>query len=383
MFRVACLFVWLFGGIATFIRLDSPSSPQLPQWEGLFVRSFAVVIFLVLGWAFWRDTLEPVAPARGKIALLAVQILLTSLFARDLSPLVAAQIPFVLLPRPAFLCIAIHSALLVAFTLPFAGTANFYLLPGISHLPLPLGVSLTFLSVLSRQAFSFCIGYMAASEARSRGELARVNVELLATQEMLADSSRLAERLEIARELHDSLGHHLTVLSVNLELAKQLAAGRAAEPVQEAQAVTRLLLADVREVVSSLREDRTLDLRHALAILAAGTPEPRVHLTIPEELRLDDPARAHALFRCVQEILTNTVRHARARNLWLEVAVEEGGLTLTARDDGRGTADVEPGNGLRGMRERLAEVGGWLEIDSRPGAGFSLHAWLPAPEDRV
>ncbi|HEY9422348.1 MAG TPA: sensor histidine kinase, partial [Thermoanaerobaculia bacterium] len=191
------------------------------------------------------------------------------------------------------------------------------------------------------------------------------------------------ERLQISRELHDTLGHHLTVLSVNLDLAQRLTDGKAAEPVREAHGIARLLLAEVREVVGSLREDRSVDLRRAIETLIAGTPEPRVHLDFPEDLGIPDPVRAHALFRCVQEAVTNAVRHAGARNLWIELAHENGGIVLRARDDGRGSAAVQAGNGLRGMRERLEESGGSLEIASEPGQGFCLRCWMPLLEASV
>jgi signal transduction histidine kinase len=143
--------------------------------------------------------------------------------------------------------------------------------------------------------------------------------------------------------------------------------------------VTRLLLTDVRDVVGALREERALDLRRALEDLASAAPEPRVHLACPTDLEVSDPLRAHTLFRCAQEAITNAVRHAQAKNVWIELSREaDGGLQLHARDDGRGAAAVEPGNGLRGMRERLEEAGGSLEIAAAPGAGFALRAALPA-----
>ena len=81
--------------------------------------------------------------------------------------------------------------------------------------------------------------------------------------------------------------------------------------------------------------------------------------------------------RCAQEIATNAARHAQAQNLWLELAQRDGHLELTARDDGRGAREVTPGHGIEGMRERLAEVGGSLSIETSEGAGFSLKARLP------
>jgi signal transduction histidine kinase len=95
--------------------------------------------------------------------------------------------------------------------------------------------------------------FLAASEASARADLARANSELRATGELLANTSRLAERERISRELHDTLGHHLTALSLNLEAASHLAADNALAQIQRAQSVTKLLLSDVRGVVSALR----------------------------------------------------------------------------------------------------------------------------------
>jgi signal transduction histidine kinase len=381
LLRVAGLFAWALVGIETFAQKPPVLPPQIPSWFVPAVNALALAAFLGFALAFWRNTRGPGAlPSRAGLVLLGVQVVLALMTSTDLLFLVAAEIPFVLPGRAAFVWLGIQAAVTTVAALLVAGTDGFEPIPGISHLPHPVVVGLTILSVLGWQGFAFCVGHMAASEGRRGRELARVNAELQATQELLADSSRMAERLQISRELHDTLGHHLTVLSVNLELAKQTVEGRAAEPVQEAQAVTRLLLSDVREVVSSLREDRPVDLRRALETLAAGTPEPRVHLSFPDLLDIRDPSQAHALFRCVQEAITNAVRHSRARNLWIELEKEENGIALRARDDGRGTVSVRAGNGLQGMRERLEEIGGRLEIESRPGQGFSLRAWTPAKE---
>lgn len=381
LLRLAGLATWALVGLQTFLRQDPPLPPQVPAWVGPANLALVAAAYLAFGWTFWRSTREVAGFAsRGRAVLLGVQILLALLVSTDLLILVAAEVPFVLPPRPALSWMAAQTAVTAMVAALYARTNGFEMLPGIEHLPRPLAVALTILSVLGWQIFAFCAGSMAAIEARGRRELARVHAELQATQVLLADSSRLAERLQIARELHDTLGHHLTVLNVNLELAKQLAEGRAAEPVREAQAVTRLLLSDVRAVVSSLREERDLDLQTALETLAAGTPEPRVHLAIPAALRIEDPARAHALFRCAQEAITNAVRHSRARNLWIELAEEDGGIALRVRDDGRGVPAVAPGHGLSGMRERLEEVGGRLDLDSSPGRGFTVAAWLPGLE---
>jgi signal transduction histidine kinase len=92
---------------------------------------------------------------------------------------------------------------------------------------------------------------------------------------------------------------------------------------------------------------------------------------------MTDPRRAQVLLRCAQEMVTNSVRHARARNLWLSLVQDVSGVALTARDDGCGVTEVKAGNGLNGMAERLRLMGGELKIESSPGDGFSLQAWIP------
>jgi signal transduction histidine kinase len=194
---------------------------------------------------------------------------------------------------------------------------------------------------------------------------------------LLVDSSQVSERMRIARELHDLVGHHLTGLSLNLEVASHLAQGKAQEHIQTAQSVTKLLLQDVREVVNSLRGDDSFDLGRAIRTLTKDIPKPRIHLDVPEDLGIYDPVRAETILRCVQEIITNTVRHSSAENLWIELVKTADGVEVRARDDGRGVKQLKPGNGLTGMRERVEQVGGRLEIESAPNAGFCLIARIP------
>jgi signal transduction histidine kinase len=126
-----------------------------------------------------------------------------------------------------------------------------------------------------------------------------------------------------------------------------------------------------------MRHDDRVDLREAIRQLASGVPEPAIHLDIPDELSLADPKRAQILLRCAQEVITNAVRHAQAANLWIRLTADADGLRLEARDDGRGAEELLPGNGLNGMRERIKELDGRLEIMTRPHSGFRINAWMP------
>lgn len=230
----------------------------------------------------------------------------------------------------------------------------------------------------------FVVSTVASQQSEEQEVQRRLNSELRATRALLAESTRIAERMRIARELHDLIGHHLTALSLNLEVASHLSNEAASAHVRKAQSTARLLLADVREAVSELRQDDAIDLTQALQSLIDGVPSLRVHLTTPPRFSVEDPRRAQVLLRCVQEIITNTAKHAGARNLWLTFAYEdETLLSLCARDDGRGTSAILPGNGLSGMRERLAEFGGHVVIESEAGQGFALHVRLPLGEPSV
>ncbi len=225
--------------------------------------------------------------------------------------------------------------------------------------------------------FIYVTSLIARQQGQAREEQRRLNAELRATRALLAESARVNERTRISRELHDLLGHHLTALSLNLEVANHLTTGQAQEHVKQAHVLARLLLTDVREAVSHLREGGAIDLAAALVPLAEKVPALNIHMDIQTPLTVDDPERAHVLLRCTQEIITNAVRHASARNLWLKCRRDEGEIFMDARDDGGGTEQVVAGNGLRGMRERLLRYGGELRIQSRPGEGFCLHLNLP------
>ncbi|MGV8960634.1 MAG: sensor histidine kinase [Stenotrophomonas sp.] len=227
--------------------------------------------------------------------------------------------------------------------------------------------------------FIFVTSLVARQQTQAREEQRRLNAELRATRLLLAESARVNERTRISRELHDLLGHHLTALSLNLEVASHICQGQAQEHVRQAHTLAKLLLTDVREAVSQLRESGAIDLAAALRPLAERVPSLEIHLDIDEPLTVEDPERAHVLLRCTQEIITNAVRHAGARHLWIRVRSEQAQVLIEAHDDGVGAeaGQIIPGNGLRGMRERLSQYGGELEIDTRPGGGFRLRLAVP------
>ena len=394
VFRLAGLLTCAITGLNTVsVHLYGTPGVELLGLVDLLRRHFGVnaspatlvaldvVVFVLFGAAFWRNLDGDRIGEQGRagVWLLALQSALGLLFSTALFFIVAAEVCFVLPRRAAFLWVMAQMCAGVGLVLALPEESLMRFTSGGDAPPVwvtRLMQSLMYPMILS---FSYCLGLLAATERRHRRELARVNAELKATQALQADSVRLAERLSISRELHDALGHQLAALSINLQLAGRLAEGDAAQPVKEAHVIARTLLSDVREVVGAMRHGTSIDLRRALETLAAGIRRPRVHVEASDELSEADPLRAHTLFRCAQEMVTNAVRHSGARNVWLRLESGGGGLTLEARDDGRGAESLRPGNGLRGMRERVEESGGELNVETSAGGGFSARVWLPAP----
>jgi len=230
---------------------------------------------------------------------------------------------------------------------------------------------------LGFQMFAAICAYYAVSAEQARDRLARVNADLLATRALLADAARDAERLRVARELHDVAGHKLTALTLNL---RALAADPAFAPRQElavAQRMTAELLGDIRGVVQALLDASGLDLATALRALAAPMPRPTLDLTIAPDVQVNDPAVAEAVLRLVQEALTNSARHAEADHVHVQLRRDGGRLSVQVEDDGQVRGAIREGNGLSGMRERLAAAGGTLALSTTPRGALRIDASLP------
>ncbi len=368
LLRLAGFLIWSLAGLPLFVRLvQVPELLHQPRyWLWL-------TCFFVFGATFGLTRWNVSSPqgSRLQLALLAVQavtalvmiVLVCTGHEGALLVLVSAQLGWFMSLRRALLWVATQAALM-GVILAFGGRSTLSLMS----------------TYVGFQVLALFSCFLAASEASARSGLARANNELRATGELLANTSRLAERERISRELelHDTLGHHLTALSLNLEAASHLVGDNALVQIQRAQSVTKLLLSDVRSVVRVLRGEDPIGLAQALRTLAAGVASPQIHLLLAEDLAIDDPMRAHTVLRCVQEIITNAIRHAAAGNLWIELARTDTGITIRARDDGRGAKEVRPGYGLTGMRERLSQAGGTLEIETQPAKGFRIAAWMPA-----
>jgi two-component system sensor histidine kinase DesK len=233
-----------------------------------------------------------------------------------------------------------------------------------NHLQLPLGFWGSMLMLI----LLIGVGNHMGAHAHSAGEklrLADAEIEHLA---------KVAERERIARDLHDLLGHTLSLITLKAELARKLVdrdPQRAKEEMLDVERTSRAALADVREAISGYRgEGLAAELIRARKTLeTAGIV---VNSTIAE-LPLT-PAQETVLALALREAVTNVVRHAQAQQCSVQLLGDAHRCTLEIADNGRG-ADTPEGNGLRGMRERLEALGGSLERQTK--AGTRLVIQLP------
>ena len=198
---------------------------------------------------------------------------------------------------------------------------------------------------------------------------------------------RLKERAELARELHDTVAHHVSAIAIQARAGLALAPSRpdaAAESLRVIVQEASRTLAEMRAMVQVLRAEEPAPLAptpglSALAELAATPADgPAIQLALPEDLGDLLPAVSNTLYRLAQESITNARRHARrATKIEVEVRSDEAQVHLRVSDDGEKVSTNNAGYGLRGMSERALQLGGRVEAGPNPDRGWTVTAVLP------
>lgn len=330
----------------------APWLPGHPDPQVLLLTYATVPLFL---WLYLRAWYGDRRHALRYTAAIAALALLTVPLDTTISYLIytGALLPFVLRPRTALLALA---ALLLTF-------ATVALLAGGRWMPI-LGWTITTAAISSINLF-FAIN-------------TRRDAELRLSQQEVRRLAAAAERERIGRDLHDLLGHTLSLIAMKSELADRLfdrdpAAARS--EVRELRQIARDSLAEVRAAVTGFRATGLAAERvSAQLLLASGDVALSGGETLPPL-----PAEVDAaLALCLREAVTNVHRHAAASEVRIEVSADAAAVRLSVHDNGRGGIDDRlPGNGLRGIRERLAQLGGGLDIRSPKGDGSALHMTIP------
>ncbi len=357
LIRVLGFVIWAFVGLSRLVPvLDEAPPAWLGAWLG-YGAAFALA-------SLHRRIVRPLAIA-ALVVQAAIVVAMPHLgFAGSeglLMSIVAVQVPMILSLRTGIAWAIAQVPFLLATVAPDKHVVELMEI---------LGAYAMF------TAFAFLVYWLYGRELRTRRELMRAHAGLVSAQALVLDGVRQAERLRISRELHDSLGHHLTAMSIQLEVARQVSIGDAVDPIARAQDVSKQALAELRKTVTDMQHDE-LDFVATVRALAAAIPKPRIRVTADESLRIDDREIAHALFRCIQEALTNSLRHAGASNISIDVARRGEAIAVEVRDDGAGADGVGAGTGLRGIQTRIAQIGGMVEHGSGRDGGFHVRITVP------
>ena len=215
-----------------------------------------------------------------------------------------------------------------------------------------------------------CIHHADAERQESALKLSQAEVRRL---------SAVAERERIARDLHDLLGHTLSLITIKAELAAKLTARgdrRAEQEIRAVESISRRALREVREaVVGFRREDLDGELANARLACEAGG----IRLEVDRPALDLSPDREAVLAMCLREAITNVVRHAGAHHCRASLACEGRRIRLTVEDDGRG-GTIREGAGLAGMRERVEQAGGEMTIETARGVALTVR--IPADPER-
>ena len=223
-------------------------------------------------------------------------------------------------------------------------------------------------------ATSFIVALGVAGSNNHFAEKNRADTKLRLAHEEIEHLAKVAERERIARDLHDVLGHTLSLIIVKSTLAGKLLdkyPQQAKSEIADIEKVSREAIAEIRGTLRGYSTYKlTEELQRAKAALGSAGVELKSQTT---EVTIT-PAQESVLALITREAVTNVVRHAHAQKCWLRLAASNGDCILEIEDDGRGGFQSE-GNGLRGMRERIEALGGKLERDT--SAGTKLHFEFP------
>lgn len=391
-FRTLLQSFWLLY-LAGYVTLFSVMFVVLPVSEPP-VRLATAVLLLAYGVVFASSLLvfdaKPLYShlylfAQTALLIAAIQLNpdLTSIIGILFLP-IASQAPLLLSLLPGFAWVV---AFIVASSISTAGSGSKSL----------VDAGLTASGFIGFGAFG---AMLRQSEARRKegqrllGELREAHARLKQVTQQAEQLAVAEERNRLAREMHDALGHRLTVAVVQLEGARRLIPvdpDRAAGIVDSMRTQLKEALAELRQTLSSLREQPTrsqkiVPLQSAVSQLAhtfQSATGLTIHLDMSRGLPKLPPEHQSALFRAAQESLTNVQRHAAASQAWLALRVENGHVILTTRDDGQGfSGEVGDGRfGLRGLHERAEQLGGTVQLRAVEPRGAELRFELPLPGD--
>lgn len=353
----------LVGALAVYVSRHLPIWPLVAVFVALQLG--CVLVFMYAP----KPALRVILFWAEAVCLVVLHFLVSEFYSGILTIVWIVQASELFSPRMAFW-------LLIAGVITFISSQIYHFAE--SDL-LEAGINIAMICLF--QVFSFTASQRAIRESKLRKETGALNLELIATRELLAQSSAENERVRIARDLHDILGHHMTALILNLEAARHCVQDetndlvKTREKVEQSLALAKLLLGDIRTAVSELREGDGIDLEQSINRMVTGIPRCKIDVDFSSAPQINDLHLAETVLRCAQEAITNVLRHSNATQCRIKLSAEDGKCVLAVSDNGEYRKEIAPGNGLKGMEERVTASGGTLSWQNTL-QGFSLKVEL-------
>jgi signal transduction histidine kinase len=343
---------WLlyFSAIITWLLVAYSAVNDLTMDVKFFVKTISLLLFITL---FFVNTLgfsQTNNFNKAKLTILAQVLLVWLLIYYDRNNL--SPILLVLIATQLANLFTRTQTILVLLMI----NVGYYFVLS-QHQPQPIFTVLIFLFF---QLFGYSTIEIMIRAQQDREKLAQINQELLATRFMLKESSQRKERLRISRDLHDVIGHQLTALSLNLEVSSHKVPNEFKPMLRDNLQQAKNLLSDVREVVKEMRNEEEFDLIATLNGLIAQLPNCQLDVINYESIK--SLYLKQQLAFCLQEGISNALRHGKADKVTLDFETIEDKLHITLQDNGKCEGEFLFGNGLTGMQERLAEFKGTIEL---------------------
>jgi signal transduction histidine kinase len=350
---------WLlhFSGLLTWSIIAFLSLQNKPFGLEFMLKSIAFIAFLLLD-LLLISSKQSMHIIRNRFFLFLQTALVLGLIYYDKYSLVAILLVLIATQLPSMF--ARKQAMIIMLTISLAHLA-------IEYDGDFLNSFFRVLIYFMLQVFGFSAIESVHRESKAKEDMAEINQELLATRFMLKESSQRKERLRISRDLHDVIGHQLTALSLNLEVSCHKVPTEFKPMLRDNLQQAKNLLSDVREVVKEMRKEEQFDLIATLNGLIEQLPNCQLEVTNQPSIK--SLSLKQQLVFCLQEGISNAIRHGKADKITLNFETIDDKLQVTLQDNGNVEADIVLGNGLTGMQERLAEFKGKVDFISTANGG--------------
>jgi len=221
-------------------------------------------------------------------------------------------------------------------------------------------------------------------------ELNDANLKLKEYSSKIEELTTQRERTRIAQELHDSIGHSLIALNMNLEYAENVALlkpEKSKEAIIKAHAMSKSSIIKLREVVSVLKEDSSVDnLRSSINKLFenfSANEKYRFNLKMDDDIENEMPNIKSCIYKTVMEGITNGIKHGKAEEFNIEIVKSSGNILFKVINNGLGCSSIKKSNGIFGIEKRINELNGIVEFYSENGIGFTIDAKIPSREMKL